>query len=411
MNKQTVTDPSQQYDLRILRALRRITRSIALHSRQLSAVSHITAPQLMCLRTVIANGPLTATAISREIHVSPSTVVGILDRLEDKGLIRRERGREDRRIVFVTATEAGRALAKDAPSPLQKHLADALNALPELEQATITLSLERIVALMEQDGHAPPPSRTPILLLPSSRCPPAARLPNRGWSYDRYRTGNPILSCRGAGGLRRDAADAPAQPQATAPPCTASSPSARRSTSIPSTRTCSWLSISATPASWPKAPEDASTVLSPLMCCPTGPTSCSSGRSRCTPARGHRLAAPCSENSCGARAGACSRHLETTATGPGPTTGFAPAHNRFGRQAVVNCWGAGRPDGRLGRARPGARLDEEGGMAPVHGLDMANTSAKKAFLKTVDRVLPSRATGNTPCSSPDPPAPTRSRRR
>ena len=111
MNKQTVTDPSQQYDLRILRALRRITRSIALHSRQLSAVSHITAPQLMCLRTVIANGPLTATAISREIHVSPSTVVGILDRLEDKGLIRRERGREDRRIVFVTATEAGRALA------------------------------------------------------------------------------------------------------------------------------------------------------------------------------------------------------------------------------------------------------------------------------------------------------------
>ena len=110
MNKQTVTDPSQH--LRILRALRRITRSIALHSRQLSAVSHITAPQLMCLRTVIANGPLTATAISREIHVSPSTVVGILDRLEDKGLIRRERGREDRRIVFVTATEAGRALAR-----------------------------------------------------------------------------------------------------------------------------------------------------------------------------------------------------------------------------------------------------------------------------------------------------------
>ncbi|MBR8652072.1 MarR family transcriptional regulator [Achromobacter sp. Marseille-Q0513] len=181
MNKQTVTDPSQQYDLRILRALRRITRSIALHSRQLSAVSHITAPQLMCLRTVIANGPLTATAISREIHVSPSTVVGILDRLEDKGLIRRERGREDRRIVFVTATEAGRALAKDAPSPLQKHLADALNALPELEQATITLSLERIVALMEQDGHAAAvephadPS-SPILEVPTGGAPPESGL-------------------------------------------------------------------------------------------------------------------------------------------------------------------------------------------------------------------------------------------
>ncbi|ARP94756.1 MarR family winged helix-turn-helix transcriptional regulator [Bordetella genomosp. 13] len=174
-----VQSPVQQYDLRILRALRRITRSIALHSRQLSAVSHITAPQLMCLRTVIAGGPMTATSISREIHVSPSTVVGILDRLEDKGLIRRERGREDRRIVFVSATDAGRTLASEAPSPLQKHLADALNALPELEQATITLALERIVALMEQGGHAiethgDPAS--PILEVPTGGAPPESGL-------------------------------------------------------------------------------------------------------------------------------------------------------------------------------------------------------------------------------------------
>lgn len=145
------SETTQQYDLRILRALRRITRSIALHSRQLAAYSHITAPQLICLRAVIDHGPLTATAISREIHVSASTVVGILDRLEDKNLIRRERGREDRRIVFVSATEAGVVLAHDTPSPLQKKLADALNALPELEQATITLSLERVVDLMESD--------------------------------------------------------------------------------------------------------------------------------------------------------------------------------------------------------------------------------------------------------------------
>ena len=169
-----------QYDLRILRALRRITRSIALHSRQLAACSNITAPQLICLRAVIDNGqPITATAISREIHVSPSTVVGILDRLEDKGLVRRERGREDRRIVFVTATEAGVALAKDTPSLLQKKLADALNALPELEQATITLSLERIVHLMESDEVMAEESEelvSPILEVPVGQVPPESGL-------------------------------------------------------------------------------------------------------------------------------------------------------------------------------------------------------------------------------------------
>lgn len=146
-----------RYNLRILRALRRITRNVALHSKQLAAYSNITAPQLVCLLAVIESGPLTATAISREISVSPSTVVGILDRLEEKNLIRRERSREDRRTVFVTATDAGRQLAQEAPSPLQKTLADALGALPELEQATITLSLERIVDLMEARQSDPSP--------------------------------------------------------------------------------------------------------------------------------------------------------------------------------------------------------------------------------------------------------------
>ncbi|MBP6020749.1 MAG: MarR family transcriptional regulator [Burkholderiaceae bacterium] len=158
------------YDLRILRALRRITRSIALHSRQLAAYSNITAPQLVCLRAIVDHGPLTATAISREVHVSASTVVGILDRLEDKGWVRRERGREDRRIVFVTATEAGVTLVRDTPSPLQQKLADSLNALSEIEQATITMSLERIVDLMESDSgvatEAPDEPASPILDVP-----------------------------------------------------------------------------------------------------------------------------------------------------------------------------------------------------------------------------------------------------
>lgn len=162
-------DTEPGYDLRILRALRRITRAIELHSRQLSAGSRITGPQLLCLRTVIDKGPMTATAISQEVHVSASTVVGILDRLEDKGLILRERSRTDRRIVFVSATDAGRELAQNTPSPLQQKLAESLQALPELEQATITLSLERVAALIESD-----PELAPRMALSTRASGPAA---------------------------------------------------------------------------------------------------------------------------------------------------------------------------------------------------------------------------------------------
>ena len=148
-----------RYDLRILRALRRIIRGVDLYSKHLDATDRITAPQLVCLLFLANNGPVTATAISREVQLSASTVVGIIDRLEEKGLIARERSREDRRLVRVSVTAAGAELARRAPSPLQQTLANALNELPELEQATIALSLERVVQLME----APEVDASPIL--------------------------------------------------------------------------------------------------------------------------------------------------------------------------------------------------------------------------------------------------------
>lgn len=158
-----------RYDLRILTAMRRIIRCVELYSRHLSASNGITAPQLVCLLTVVRLGPATATAISREVHLSPSTLVGILDRLEEKGLIRRERSREDRRQVQVSATAEGVALAGSAPSPLQQGLAHALNRLPELEQATIALSLERIVSLMEvEELEASPILATGPITAPSA---------------------------------------------------------------------------------------------------------------------------------------------------------------------------------------------------------------------------------------------------
>jgi DNA-binding MarR family transcriptional regulator len=160
---QSKAAPRPHYDVRILRALRRIIHSVDLYSRQLAASNQITAPQLVCLLHIVNKGPVTATAISREVHLTASTVVGILDRLEEKGLVMRQRSLEDRRLVQVTATDAGIQLARRAPSPLQQSLANGVNALPETEQATIANSLERIVALMETEGVDAEEAASPIL--------------------------------------------------------------------------------------------------------------------------------------------------------------------------------------------------------------------------------------------------------
>ncbi|MFQ5511614.1 MAG: MarR family winged helix-turn-helix transcriptional regulator [Candidatus Krumholzibacteriia bacterium] len=144
--------PTERFDLKILQALRKIIRGVDIHSRKLVGTHDITAPQLICLITVAQDGPLTLKAIAEKVFLSPSTVVGILDRLEGKGLVLRARDTRDRRLVNVTATATGRALVQHAPSPLQEGLAGALKELPEIEQATIALSLQRIVDLMEVEA-------------------------------------------------------------------------------------------------------------------------------------------------------------------------------------------------------------------------------------------------------------------
>ena len=76
-------------ELRVLSAIRKIIRSVSLYSRELKSKSQVTTPQLICLMAIVKNGPMTATTISREVFLSPSTIVGILDRLEQKGLVNR----------------------------------------------------------------------------------------------------------------------------------------------------------------------------------------------------------------------------------------------------------------------------------------------------------------------------------
>jgi DNA-binding MarR family transcriptional regulator len=138
-----------RFDLRVVQSLRRIIRAVDLHSRKLLAQHDITGPQLVCLLSVEEHERMTPSAIARHVHLSSSTVIGILDRLQAKGLVQRERDLKDRRLVQVALTEQGKALVTSAPSPLQDTLADAMNDLPVSEKATIAESLDRIVEMME----------------------------------------------------------------------------------------------------------------------------------------------------------------------------------------------------------------------------------------------------------------------
>ncbi len=140
------------YGLRVLQALRRIIRTVDTHSRKLNSEYQITVPQLLCLHTLAENSSdLTQAQLAKLVNLSISTVNGILDRLEGKELILRQRDTSDRRKVTIFITDKGRQLIEAAPSLLQDDLAEALKKLPDLEMAAIAFSLERVVQLMEAE--------------------------------------------------------------------------------------------------------------------------------------------------------------------------------------------------------------------------------------------------------------------
>lgn len=143
---------TDRHDLKILQSIRRIIRSVDLHSKRLVTQYNITAPQLVTLYTIEEEGSISLAALSKLVHLSPSTLVGIIDRLVQKEWVERERDGNDRRKVFISLTKKGKQFLKKAPSPLQATLQDALGELSELEQSSIALSLERVVNLMEAEG-------------------------------------------------------------------------------------------------------------------------------------------------------------------------------------------------------------------------------------------------------------------
>ncbi|MEE4190233.1 MAG: MarR family transcriptional regulator [Halieaceae bacterium] len=135
----------------VLASLRRIIRATDIHSRRLNKDTGLTTPQLVVVRAIAAGDSLTASEIARAVSLSQATVTTLLNRLEDRGLIARQRSEEDRRRVNVQLTKAGRALVATAPEPLQEQFAARFAQLEAWEQHQLVASLERVANMMDAE--------------------------------------------------------------------------------------------------------------------------------------------------------------------------------------------------------------------------------------------------------------------
>ncbi|MGV9840321.1 MarR family winged helix-turn-helix transcriptional regulator [Nocardia niigatensis] len=107
-----------------------------------AASENLTAIQGKTL-TVLRRGPVAMRALAEIMACDASNVTGIIDRLEKRGLVRREASASDRRVTNLIITTEGERIT-DAIRAKMHATRDGLNRLSDEEQNHLCALLERV---------------------------------------------------------------------------------------------------------------------------------------------------------------------------------------------------------------------------------------------------------------------------
>jgi DNA-binding MarR family transcriptional regulator len=137
----------------------------ALH-RQLSdrlKAFDLTVPQFTTMRALERLGcPCTMTELAEAAMQVPATMTGIVDRLEQRSLVERQRDPADRRSVLVTITDSGKELLAVIASAKRTRLEQFLETLPgNQRQELLTLLRAFLESLASSPREPARPRSTP----------------------------------------------------------------------------------------------------------------------------------------------------------------------------------------------------------------------------------------------------------
>ena len=125
---------------------KRVMQSVLLQVDRRLAAHDLTHAQWLPLFRLSRGGCDTMAALARDQALDPGAMTRALDRLEAKGLIRRERSVQDRRVVKLELTEAGRAVSLLVPAVLAEVMNAHLAGFTESEWQVLVGLLQRMVA-------------------------------------------------------------------------------------------------------------------------------------------------------------------------------------------------------------------------------------------------------------------------
>lgn len=140
--------------LEFMRLLWAVDHGLQSTSKRMEATLGMTGPQRLVVRLVGRFPGITAGTLANIMHVHPSTLTGVLKRLEKRGLLERRADPLDGRKALFALTEAGRNL--DIPSAGTVEAA-VQRALSRMTRARIVHTQDVLMALAQELGAADMP--------------------------------------------------------------------------------------------------------------------------------------------------------------------------------------------------------------------------------------------------------------
>ena len=132
--------------------MKRVLNSIAQAADKRLEPQGITQAQWSPLFMLGRSRASTVAELARELQTDPGAMTRLLDRLESKGLCRRERSTEDRRVVHIELTPEGEAAAERVPFELSQVMNEHLAGFSKSEWTQLKEFLQRMLANAEALG-------------------------------------------------------------------------------------------------------------------------------------------------------------------------------------------------------------------------------------------------------------------
>ncbi|MFO0552840.1 MAG: MarR family transcriptional regulator [Polyangiaceae bacterium] len=133
--------------LEFMRLLWSLAHGMQSRSKRMETSLGVTGPQRLVLRILGRTPGTTAGALARAMFVHPSTLTGVLRRLEERGLLERKKDSIDGRKALLTLTAAGRKLDSQQAGTVE---AAVRRTLARLNEDEVEIFRKVLAALVDE---------------------------------------------------------------------------------------------------------------------------------------------------------------------------------------------------------------------------------------------------------------------